>query len=156
MVGLVLTFTVKLMVQVPPTGNWKPGVNATLPVAASTTVIVNVVTAPHPTPVPEALRVRTPGSADATGQTDDATNAPHDGVNSIAVMLFAWVSFGVVFSHLIWILAGKFVWPAFTDAVGELGETPSPTPANAVVADNKRNPATARTAATQARPMRLR
>ena len=89
MVGFELTLTVKLMVQVPFTGNWKPGVNATLPVAASTTVIVNVVTAPHPTPVPEELRVRTPGSADAAGQMDDATNVPHDGVNSIAVMLFA-------------------------------------------------------------------
>src|SRR5437879_5114500 len=116
--------------------------NATLPLAASTTVIAKVVTLPQPTPVPEELRVKIPDSrklVGADGQSGADVNTPHAGVSVILETLLAWVVLGSLLAQAICRLAATPVWPGFTDG-GKIGVTRRLTPASAGIAHRKTTP----------------
>src|SRR6266478_5928313 len=99
--------------------------------------MVNVEVPMHPaSPVPVVLTVKIPVSVNPPGQVDEFANCPHDGVSRMLLTELPWVLFGDVLFQLICRPAGMPVTPAFTD-VGNVGVTPSPTPASAGVAPKR-------------------
>src|SRR6266478_6186369 len=102
--------------------------------------MVNVEVPMHPaSPVPVVLTVKIPVSVNPPGQVDEFANCPHDGVSTMLPTELPWVAFGDVLFQLICRPAGRPVIPAFTD-VGNVGVTPSPTPASAGVAPSRNIP----------------
>ena len=145
LVGRFKTSKVKRILQVSPgwPGGWRitgaDGVNETLPVAGSITVMVKVMPAhavpASPTPVGESWK--TPGSANAGGQSPEPlpNDVPQAGTSDMAgrpgntaLMVSGSTLSGGVEALRIWRLAGRPVSPTDTGE-GKVGVTPRPTPA---------------------------